>query len=136
MNEHDFSTQPVAITVCADPAYCGKATVEAHPEAGEGAIFLALKAARNELGLKGKVMVQKTTCQGWCDYAPVATVWPDGRVYRDIKPDEAADFIRNAALEDTGAFAARKVWDFRKEKKENQEERRMNGVVNPSQAEA
>ena len=136
MNEHDFKPNPVNITICADPAYCGRLCQEAGLAGGEEAIFRAFKTIRNELGLKGQVMTQKTSCQGWCDYAPVVTVWPDGRVYHGIKPEEAEAFIQGAALEDKGTFADRKVWDFRLGDKENHEERKLNGVSNPAHAES
>jgi (2Fe-2S) ferredoxin len=132
MNENDFKSDSVTICVCTDPSYCGRKAKELGFDTGEEAIYRAIKDTRNGLGLKGKILVQRTSCQGWCDYSPVCTLWPSGKVYRGLKPAEAEKFIHEAVLEDKGSYNSRKIWNFTQSVEDNHEERRINNIKNPS----
>jgi (2Fe-2S) ferredoxin len=136
MNEKDFKPDSVTVAVCTDPSYCGRKAKEMGFETGEEATYRSIKDRRNGLGLKGKVLVQRTSCQGWCDYAPVCTLWPSGKVYRGLKPAEAEKFISEAILNDSGHFKDRKIWDFSKSIEENHEERILNNIKNPADDQA
>ena len=79
-----------------------------------------MKKARNAAGLNRKLYVVRTSCQGWCEYAPVCTVLPEGRVYRDIKPEEGQAFVKDVVAKDEKAFAKRLIWDFSQTRAQNQ----------------
>ena len=133
MNEKDFKAETCTVNVCTDPAYCGaKARALGH-EMKDETIFRAMKDMRNGLGLKGQVMVQKTSCQGWCDYAPVVTVWPNGNVYAGLKPQDAEKFLTEVVVEGKETFDKKKIWSLTQRPEQNYEEREKNGIVNPSQ---
>lgn len=57
------------------------------------------------MGCFGDVHTTKTLCNGRCDDAPVVISMPDGRWFKQIKPDCAEDFTKlyltNTDISDT-----------------------------------
>jgi (2Fe-2S) ferredoxin len=117
MNENDFDEGLRQVLVCAYGADCAEATKARY--GSPTAIYDAIKAARNEAGLNRKLYVLRSSCQGWCQYAPVCTVLPEGRVYRDIKPEEAPKLVQDLAQRREDGLAGRQIWDFSLSKAEN-----------------
>jgi (2Fe-2S) ferredoxin len=110
MNENDFDEGLRHIMVCTLGEDCANATKQRHGT--ENAVFDALKAARKAEGLGRKLTVVRTSCQGWCQYAPVAMVMPQGKVVQGITPDQATAFAKAVAEGSDDQFAAQQVWDL------------------------
>jgi (2Fe-2S) ferredoxin len=110
MNEQDFNgDRPRQLLVCTFGEDCGRALKERDGHAH--ALSDHLKEARTRAGLKRDLYVIKTGCQGWCEHAPVAQLLPEGRVYRDLSPEEAPALV--AAMLDGGSgLEERLVWDY------------------------
>jgi len=121
MNEHDFDDGLRQVLVCAYGADCAQATQKRH--GSPTAIYDAIKAARNAAGLNRKLYVVRTSCQGWCEYAPVCTVLPEGKVLRDVTPEDAKQVVKAIVARDDKSFKDRQIWDFSKSKKENEQGR-------------
>ncbi len=110
MNENDFEgAGPKQILVCAYGADCMASTKQAF--GSHTAIYDAIKAARNAKGLNKKVYVIRTSCQGWCESAPVCQVLPGGRIFKDLKPEEAGSFV-DACVSGSPDFDNRLIWDY------------------------
>lgn len=125
MNEHDFDEGLKQVFVCTYGDDCARATKERHGSAT--AIYDAIKAARNELGLKRRFYVVRTSCQGWCQYAPVCAVMPGHKVYRDIDPKEAPAFVEAVSGGAEKPFQKRQIWDFSRTRDENYEAKTRRG---------
>lgn len=110
MNEHDFDgDRPRQLLVCTFGEDCARALKERDGQAH----ILAdhLKEARTRAGLKRELYVTKTGCMGWCEHAPVVQLLPEGRVFKDLSPEEAPQVV--AALLDGGSgLEDRLVWDY------------------------
>lgn len=117
MNENDFDDGLRQVLVCTYGEDCARATKAAHGNAT--AIYDAVKASRNEAGFKRKLYVVRTSCQGWCQYAPVCTVLPEGKVYQDLRPEEAESFVRAVVFRDEKRLENKKIWDFSLSRNEN-----------------
>jgi (2Fe-2S) ferredoxin len=117
MNERDFDDGLRQVLVCAYGEDCARATQKRHGSAK--AIYDGIKAARNAARLNRKLYVVATSCQGWCEYAPVCTVLPEGRVLRDVDPAEAYEFVKAAASGDDKPFKNKQIWDFSLSRNEN-----------------
>lgn len=117
MNENDFDEGLRHIMVCTLGEDCANATRNRHGT--ENAVFDALKAARKTEGLGRKLTVVRTSCQGWCQYAPVAMVMPEGKVVQGITPGEATAFAKAVAQGDDDAYAQQQVWDLSRSKDDN-----------------
>ena len=117
MNERDFDDGLRQVLVCAYGEDCANATKKRHGSAM--AIYDALKSARNAAGLNRKIYVLKTSCQGWCEYAPVCTVLPEGKVIRDLSPEGAKDFVKAVLNHEDKTFKDNQIWDFSKKRDEN-----------------
>ena len=77
-----------------------------------------LKEARTRAGLKRDLYVTKTGCMGWCEHAPVVQLLPEGRVFKDLSPEEAPELV--AAMLDGGSgLEDRLVWDYSLTRAEN-----------------
>jgi (2Fe-2S) ferredoxin len=63
-------------------------------------MFDALKAARKAEGLGRKLTVVRNSCLGWCQYAPVVMVMPEGKVVQGLAPEESLDFAKAVASHD------------------------------------
>jgi len=124
MNEHDFDDGLRQLLVCTYGEDCAAKTKQKHGHAM--AIYDALKAARNEAGLKRQLYVIRTSCQGWCEYAPVCQVLPEGKIYRNIDPSEAAKVVAEFAKGEDSLLAGRKIWDFSQSKAKNLENKGKN----------
>lgn len=110
MNEHDFDgNQPRQLLVCTFGADCAAALKRRDGEAVR--LGDALKDARNKAGLKRDLYVIKTGCQGWCEEAPVCQLLPEGRIFKDIRIDEA-DSVVQAMQAGGAALNDRLVWDY------------------------
>ena len=118
MNEHDFDDDLKQLLVCSYGVDCARATKALYGEST--AIYDAIKVVRNQQNLNRQLYVIRTGCQGWCQYAPVCTVLPGGKVYKDIRPEEAKAFVDAVHQGEEGAFEARRIWDFEKSRVENQ----------------
>lgn len=117
MNENDFDDGLRQILVCAYGEDCANATKKRH--GSEFAVFDALKAARKTEGVGRKLTVMRTSCQGWCEYAPVCMVLPEGKIVRDITPESTAEFVKAVVARDDQSFASKQVWDLSKSRDEN-----------------
>jgi (2Fe-2S) ferredoxin len=118
MNEGDFDDGLRQILVCAYGADCAEANQRSH---GTGtALYDAIKKVRNALGLKRKLYVVGTTCQGWCEYAPVCTVLPEGQVRGHVTVDQAEKFIQFAIGQGIEQGAGDFVWNLSKSRSENE----------------
>ncbi len=117
MNENDFDEGLRHIMVCTLGEDCANATKQRHGT--ENAVFDALKAARKAEGLARKLTVVRTSCQGWCQYAPVAMVMPEGKVVPGVTPEDAADFAKAVASHNDKVFENRLVWDLSQSREEN-----------------
>ncbi|HBV99190.1 MAG: NADH dehydrogenase [Peptococcaceae bacterium BICA1-7] len=73
--------------------------------AGAGCISSSCKAVQSalqdnidKLGLGGEIKVVETGCMGPCDLGPVIMVFPDGVLYRRLKPEDAAEIVSQHLL--------------------------------------
>ena len=126
MNEHDFDEGLKQVFVCTYGDDCARVTKERHGSAS--AIYDAIKAARNEAGKKRNLYVVRTSCQGWCEYAPVCAVMPGQRIFHDLDPKEAKDFVKCVLAGDEKPFKSRQIWDFSKTRDENYEAKKGGGA--------
>ena len=123
MDQDDFDgDRPTQILVCTYGADCGAAL-----KARDGSphdLADALKAARNEAGLKRRISVTKTGCMGWCAHAPVVQVLPRGMVLSGLPTSGATETVQ-ACLADpeTAPWSARVVWDYGVSRQENEKRR-------------
>jgi (2Fe-2S) ferredoxin len=117
MNERDFDDGLRQVLVCTYGADCANETQRRHGSAT--AVYDAIKAARNAAGLNRQLYVVRTSCQGWCEYAPVCTVLPEGKVLRDVAPEGAKNLVKAIVGRDDRSFLDRQIWDFSKSKKDN-----------------
>ena len=117
MNEQDFNgDRPRQLLVCTYGEDCAR---ELKARDG-GAMALAdhLKEARTRAGLKRDLYVTKTGCMGWCEHAPVVQLLPEGKVYKDLSPEEAPALV--AAMMDGGSgLEDRLVWDYSQTRAQN-----------------
>jgi (2Fe-2S) ferredoxin len=117
MNERDFDDGLRQVLVCTYGEDCANATKARH--GSDTAVFDAIKAVRKETGLNRKLYVLRTSCQGWCEYAPVCTVLPEGKVVQGITPEGAAEFVRAVVERDDKAFKNEQIWDLSQSHDEN-----------------
>ena len=110
MNENDFDEGLRHIMVCTLGEDCAHATRQKHGT--ENAVFDALKAARKSEGLGRKVTVLRTSCQGWCQYAPVSMVMPEGKVLQGLTPEQAQAVVKAVAEREDAVFQSQQVWDL------------------------
>lgn len=122
MNEHDFDDGMRQVLVCALGEDCGKVTKQRF--GSPMAIYDAIKNARNEAGCKRQLYVIRTSCQGWCGYAPVIQVLPEGKVYQDIDPKDADKVVQALVNRDDKALENKEIWDFGKPREQNNQTRR------------
>jgi (2Fe-2S) ferredoxin len=121
MNEHDFDgDQPRQLLVCTFGADCGAALKRRDKD--PAAMGDALKQARTQAGLKRELYIIKTGCQGWCQEAPVCQLLPEGRVFKDLRIDEAASVVQ-ACLDGGSALQDRLVWDYSLPRADNERRR-------------
>ncbi len=121
MNEHDFDgDQPRQLLVCTFGADCGAALKRRDKDAA--ALGDALKQARTQAGLKRELYIIKTGCQGWCQEAPVCQLLPEGRVFKDLRIDEAAGVVQ-ACLDGGSTLQDRLVWDYSLPRAQNEKRR-------------
>lgn len=117
MNEKDFDEGLRQVLVCTYGADCASASQKKFGSAT--AAYDAIKAARNEAGLNRKLYVVRTSCQGWCEYAPVCTVLPEGRVLRDVSPEDGKSLVQAIVTRDDKSFKNKQIWDFSLKRDEN-----------------
>ena len=117
MNERDFDDGLRQVLVCTYGADCGAASQKRH--GSPTAVYDAIKGARNAAGLNRKLYVVRTSCQGWCEYAPVCTLLPEGKVLRDIRPEDAEKFVKAIVGRDDKSFKDKQIWDFSETREEN-----------------
>lgn len=117
MNENDFDEGLRQVLVCTYGEECANATRKLHGT--DTAVFDAMKQARKDEGLSRKLSVMRTSCQGWCEYAPVSMVLPEGKVVRNITPEEAGAFVKAVARRDDEVFEKNQVWDLSLSREEN-----------------
>jgi len=117
MSENDIDDDVRQILVCTYGEECANATRQRH--GSETAVFDAIKAVRKSEGLGRKLSVMRTSCQGWCEYAPVCMVLPEGRIVRGITPEGAAEFTRAVVEREDRVFAGNQVWDLSRSRNEN-----------------
>ncbi len=126
MNENDFDDGLRQILVCTYGEDCASKTKKRHGHAM--AIYDAIKSARNDAGLRRELYVIRTSCQGWCEYAPVCQVLPEGKVYRDIDPSEAVKVVAGFTQGEDSLLVDRKIWDFSQTKAKNLENKGKNNA--------
>jgi len=118
MNERDFDgDRPRQLLVCTFGEDCARKLKER--DGNPHALGDALKAARTEAGHKRELYVTKTGCQGWCEHAPVAQLLPEGRIFKDLKVEEAPAVIA-ACMQGGAGLEGRLVWDYSLTRAENQ----------------
>jgi (2Fe-2S) ferredoxin len=118
MNEHDFDgDRPRQLLVCTYGADCGAALKarDGNPQA----LADALKAARTEAGLKRRLYVTKTGCMGWCEYAPVVQLLPEGIVLRNFSIEDADAQVRSC-LQGAVDLKDHEVWNYSRTRAENE----------------
>jgi len=118
MNEHDFDgDRPCQLLVCTYGADCGAALKarDGNPQA----LADALKEARTTAGLKRKLYITKTGCMGWCEYAPVAQLLPQGLVLTNLAIADAGMVVRSC-VGGSEALKGREVWDYSLTRSENE----------------
>jgi (2Fe-2S) ferredoxin len=121
MNEHDFNgDRPRQLLVCTFGADCGAALKRRDGDAMR--LGDSLKEARTVAGLTRELYIIKTGCQGWCQEAPVCQLLPEGRVFKDLRLDEAGKIVQ-AMNEGGAAFNDRLVWDYSLTRVENERRR-------------
>jgi (2Fe-2S) ferredoxin len=121
MNEHDFDgDRPRQLLVCTFGADCGAALKRR--DGDPASLGDALKQARTQAGLKRGLYIIKTGCQGWCQEAPVCQLLPEGRVFKDIRLDEAETVVE-ACLDGGSSLHSRLVWDYSLPRSENEKRR-------------
>ena len=124
MNEQDFDgDRPRQLLVCTFGEDCAAKLKQR--DGNPQALGDALKTARTEAGLKRQIYVTKTGCQGWCEHAPVVQLLPEGRIYKDLRLDEAPAVIQ-ACMQGGSPLQDRLVWDYSLPRSENQ--RRKKGA--------
>lgn len=117
MNEQDFSgDRPRQLLVCTTGADCAAALKRRDGDPMR--LADALKEARTQAGLRQELYVIKTGCQGWCQEAPICQLLPEGRIFKDIRVEEAADAVR-ACLDGGLKLKGRLVWDYSLSRAEN-----------------
>jgi len=117
MNEEDFSgDRPWQLLVCTTGADCAAALKKRDGDPMR--LADALKEARTQAGLRQELYVIKTGCQGWCQEAPVCQLLPEGRIFKDLRLDEAAGVVQ-ACLDGGSALQDRLVWDYSLTRAEN-----------------
>lgn len=118
MNEHDFDgDRPRQLLVCTYGADCGAALKarDGNPQA----LADALKEARTEAGLKRRLYVTKTGCMGWCEYAPVVQLLPEGIVMTNLSVEDADAQVR-ACLQGAVDLKDHLVWNYSRTRAENE----------------
>ena len=81
-----------------------------------------LKEVRTAAGLKRELYIIKTGCQGWCQEAPVCQLLPEGRVFKDLRVDEAEKIVQS--MNEGGVdFNDRLQWDYSLSRAENEKRR-------------
>lgn len=118
MNEHDFDgDRPRQLLVCTYGADCG--AVLKGRDGSSQALADALKAARNDAGLKRELYVTKTGCMGWCEYAPVAQLLPEGLIVRNLTVESAPELVRSC-LKGAAGLDGHRVWNYSLVRSENE----------------
>lgn len=125
MNERDFDDGLSQILVCTYGEDCANATKRNYGTAT--AIYDAIKSARNVRGFNRKLYVIRSSCQGWCEYAPVCTILPQGRVLRDVEPDRADILVEAVVAKNEAMVPGKLVWDFSKSREENLKNKKEGG---------
>lgn len=126
MNEHDFDgDRPRQLLVCSYGEDCGAALKQR--DGGAMDLYNALKTARTEAGLKRSLYVTKTGCMGWCEYAPVVQLLPEGRVYRNVGIAEAGGAVQACSKGGQG-LESHLVWDYSLSRAENLARGRRGGL--------
>lgn len=126
MNEFDFNgDRPRQLLVCTYGADCGAALKDRDGSAM--AMADAVKEARTAGGHKRDLYVTKTGCMGWCAYAPVVQLLPEGRVYRNPTPGEAPALV-DACLKGGQGLERSLVWDYSESREHNEARRRREGA--------
>ncbi len=121
MDENDFDgDRPRQLLVCTYGADCG-AFLKAR-DGNAQALADALKEERTRAGLKRGLYITKTGCMGWCRYAPVAQLLPEGIVVRGLEVGSAAESV--LACMQGGAGLGERVWDYGRTRAENADLRR------------
>lgn len=121
MNEHDFDgDRPRQLLVCTTGADCAAALKKRDGDPMR--LADALKEARTQAGLRQQLYVIKTGCQGWCQEAPVCQLLPEGRIFKDLRIDEAPAVVQ-ACLDGGSALKSRLVWDYSLPRRENAKRR-------------
>jgi (2Fe-2S) ferredoxin len=121
MNEHDFDgDRPRQLLVCTTGADCAAALKRRDGDPMK--LADALKEARTQAGLRQQLYVIKTGCQGWCQEAPVCQLLPEGRIFKDLRIDEAPAVVQ-ACLDGGSALKGRLVWDYSLPRRENAKRR-------------
>jgi (2Fe-2S) ferredoxin len=122
MNEHDFNgDRPRQLLVCALGADC--ASKFNKRDGNALAFYDAVKTARNQAGANRELYVVRTSCQGWCEEAPVCQLLPEGRVYKDLKVGDAAAIVQ-ACLQGGEGLEKNLVWDYSQPRAANEKRRR------------
>lgn len=122
MNERDFDEGLRQVLVCTYGEDCANASKKRHGSAT--AVYDAIKGARNAAGLNRKLYVVRTSCQGWCEYAPVCTVLPEGKVLKGVAPEEAPALVNAIVARDDKSFKDKQIWDFSQTREQNLKGRR------------
>ena len=62
-------------------------------------LYHALINEAEKQGVKDKVQIIETGCFGFCERGPIVKVLPENSFYVDVKPEDAADIIRQQVIE-------------------------------------
>ncbi|MBN2461229.1 MAG: NADH-quinone oxidoreductase subunit NuoF [Candidatus Cloacimonetes bacterium] len=73
---------------------CGSACVAA----GAYRVKEQLVVSLAENNLTGQVNIMETGCMGPCDYAPLMMVYPEGILYKKVKPEDIPELVREHFL--------------------------------------
>jgi (2Fe-2S) ferredoxin len=74
------------VFVCTFGPWCSR-------DGDTAAIVKRLKQAVNAAGLKGQVRINKAGCLNQCGHGPMVVVYPAGRWYCGVQPDDADEIV-------------------------------------------
>jgi (2Fe-2S) ferredoxin len=74
------------IFVCTYGAWCSR-------DGDTSGIVKRLKQAANAAGFKGQVRINKAGCFSQCGHGPMLVIYPQGRWYAGVQPEDAEELI-------------------------------------------
>ena len=97
---------------------CGQSRPEGHPRgscgtSGAGAVFQSFGAALIAGNLMDKIALAQTGCLGPCHLGANVLIYPEGVLYSEVKPEDAATIVEQHLLKGdvvTEKLAPKEIW--------------------------